>query len=756
MPYQSIFTPNSQRNFSGDFKPGQYAKVNANIAKNSQSQDNSLLSSPAPAKGNTLFSKLSRAAQVVGKDTVSATKAVGRPVKDVVTGKGGKAVHDTAQLTSDLTGGVANDITNQTVKQAKYLAQPSATSQERRQIIGNQTKAEQAIRSGKVNKPTQTLIKKGGQSAQGTVQTQKLIATGAPDKKVQQQITKDRQAKANLDKKAAGAALSVASLSPMGEAARAASVGKDLAVEVTKSATAGAIGNEGAALETHPNASGKELGKAGVEGFVGGAVLPVAGKLFGLGAKVVLDKIKASHAAENGMKDVMTPEQADKAAAAVHTKITPADESAGAEQVGVKTPTHAGIKQQSETYKIGVRTPTHAGIKEQSSTYKIGVRTKQSMTDEQYSKEFGSLSSAYDKEMKSVAGKPDATQKALAGHIDNKYQVLINDLNERYKNGYMSESSAPKKIASETTSTKKVLGKAPATKRIASQTSKAEKPTGGAPEAGVNVPRSSKYNLSGAPRITPAEATDKLQSAGYTPDETKTILQDALPEKPLSMPGTKPKVGLNDESVQKSAENLDKSNGEVQESSNLRPLEATPESEKGVSKLGSSVQEGAIHDKLIGKTDAESLPTYNKANLKEQAQFTSELIKSDPQRAINIALGKEEAPAHILPQMVYNGVEEYARHIGGDDGGKLLLDLSKSKQVTNLTTMAQNVRAAAERDPHSPTNMINDVAVARANKVKGGEQAVTTAIKADAKAVRAATPKISKDDWSAFVDGLRC
>jgi hypothetical protein len=232
-----------------------------------------------------------------------------------------------------------------------------------------------------------------------------------------------------------------------------------------------------------------------------------------------------------------------------------------------------------------------------------------------------------------------------------------------------------------------------------------------------------------------------------------------LPEKGLAMPGSKPQIKLNDESIQKAATNLDKSTGEVApQSSNLRPLAETATSEKGTSKLASSVQEKALQDKLVSKAeaDAENLPSYNKANLKEQAQFTSELIKSDPQKAINIALGKEEAPAHILPQMVYNGVEEYARHIGGDDGGKLLLDLSHSKQVTNLTTMAQNVRAAAERDPNSPTTMINEVAVTRASKVKGGADAVTKALKDDAKIVKAATPKIKPDDWKSFVDGLRC
>lgn len=46
-----------------------------------------------------------RTATPAGRAAESSARAIARPVKDVVTGQGGKAVHDTAQLSSDIFGG---------------------------------------------------------------------------------------------------------------------------------------------------------------------------------------------------------------------------------------------------------------------------------------------------------------------------------------------------------------------------------------------------------------------------------------------------------------------------------------------------------------------------------------------------------------------------------------------------------------------------------------------------------------------------
>jgi len=414
--------------------------------------------------------------------------------------------------------------------------------------------------------------------------------------------------------------------------------------------------------------------------------------------------------------------------------------------------------------------------------------------------------------------------------------------------------------------------------------------------------RSVNYTVDTAkPRVTHQEATEKLQRAGYTTDESIAILSDILPEKGLSMPGSPKRIGLSDESVMKAADDYDQNlvrsdispedsqyisekvasfdtpeqfidetveriwnankkgsgtsivrnkldvdgigsdanagirvsenspfyrdyfaehgkkptkqairdmveqrmgvqgakgeyrdlltEGEVSpydssiysqlkergasltgrsnppagavtpEGSGVTPLASVDgAAEKGTSKLASSVQSKAVNEKIISKTEAEvsGLPQYNKANMKQQAEYSTELIKNDPQAAVDIAMGRKAPPEHILPQMVYNAVEDHAMKIGGEKGGKLLKDLANSKQVSDLTVMAQNVRAAAERDPHSPVALINDLKLARAEAAKKRGKDTAKIEKADMKAIEKSTPKVTKDDWETFVKELEC
>lgn len=193
----------------------------------------------------------------------------------------------------------------------------------------------------------------------------------------------------------------------------------------------------------------------------------------------------------------------------------------------------------------------------------------------------------------------------------------------------------------------------------------------------------------------------------------------------------------------------------------IRPLASLDKKpELGTSKLAASVKSEAVRKKLITKTKAEAidLPTYNKADLKDQAKYATDLLEKDPQRAIDIALGKDEPPAHILPQMVFNAVEEYAKTLGGTRGGELMQQLAMSRRVTDLSTMGQNIRAAGERDPHSVVNMLNDVVHTRSKvaekRLKGKSIAKVEA--ADRKAVKAATPKVDKYDWETFVKEIKC
>jgi hypothetical protein len=274
------------------------------------------------------------------------------------------------------------------------------------------------------------------------------------------------------------------------------------------------------------------------------------------------------------------------------------------------------------------------------------------------------------------------------------------------------------------------------------------------------IVRSSNYKLDSAkPRVSADEATNKLKSAGYTTEESKAILADTLSNKGLSMPGSPKKIGYDENSIVEAARNYDGEAIVLPESTSLKPLKSVDgNTSVGTSKLGQSVLSEAQSAKLISKTEAEAtdLPQYNKANMKDQAQYATDLIKNDPQAAIDIAMGRKSAPEHILSQTVFNAVEAHAKAIGGEDGANLLRNLARSKQVGNLTKMGQEIRAAAERDPHSPVNLMNEVKLNRMEKLKRNGKNISKEQKADAKAIKASTPKVKKEDWDSFVKGITC
>ncbi len=199
-------------------------------------------------------------------------------------------------------------------------------------------------------------------------------------------------------------------------------------------------------------------------------------------------------------------------------------------------------------------------------------------------------------------------------------------------------------------------------------------------------------------------------------------------------------------------------NDEVTEGVNLKPLAGDATSETGTSALGESVRKKALKEKLITRADNEfyDVPTYNKANMEQQAEYASNLVINDIDEAIAIALGKKAPPENVLSQMVFNAVEEHSKRIGGNEGANLILKLSQSKQVYNLTKMGQEIRAAAERDPHSPTNMINDLATTRAKALERRGKNVTKIAQEDAKTIKAATPRIPRETWDSFIAGLTC
>lgn len=171
-----------------------------------------------------------------------------------------------------------------------------------------------------------------------------------------------------------------------------------------------------------------------------------------------------------------------------------------------------------------------------------------------------------------------------------------------------------------------------------------------------------------------------------------------------------------------------------------------------VSGNAARIESVALEKKLTEKMG--DLPQYRAINMKEQAEEAVNLISTDKQKAIDIIEGKANAPGNLKAQSVHQALEDLAVREGD---GELLTKLAKSNVNTELSESAQNLRIAAERDPHSPVEQIRQVRDARR---KAAERRSKTTISKEVqdikKKAQAATPKVKKETWASFVKGLEC
>lgn len=170
------------------------------------------------------------------------------------------------------------------------------------------------------------------------------------------------------------------------------------------------------------------------------------------------------------------------------------------------------------------------------------------------------------------------------------------------------------------------------------------------------------------------------------------------------------------------------------------------------SKLASGVEAKAISAKLSKKFG--DLPQYSEVNMPEQAKMAIDLMQNDIQKATDIALGKAEPPAHLLPESVYVAVENHAL---ATDNIDLIKALANSSRVSEATAMGQRIRALGERNPESPVEAIKGVQNARKAAVeKRLKMSAPKAVNKEVQAIRAAKPRVTRETWSSFIDGLKC
>jgi 2'-5' RNA ligase len=127
------------------------------------------------------------------------------------------------------------------------------------------------------------------------------------------------------------------------------------------------------------------------------------------------------------------------------------------------------------------------------------------------------------------------------------------------------------------------------------------------------------------------------------------------------------------------------------------------------SKLAQGVEEKAIANKLT--QGFEGKPEYETVKVDEQAKMAGDLIKSDPEKAVRIAMGAEDPPEGLLPESIFVAVEDYATANKDVD---LLRELATTSTLSSeATAMGQRIRMLGERDPNSPVAAIQKVTKAR-------------------------------------------
>ena len=168
--------------------------------------------------------------------------------------------------------------------------------------------------------------------------------------------------------------------------------------------------------------------------------------------------------------------------------------------------------------------------------------------------------------------------------------------------------------------------------------------------------------------------------------------------------------------------------------------------------LAQGVQEKAVEKGLTeGFGD---LPEFKTVSMAEQAVKATDLLKSDPQLAVDIAMGRKNPPKGTIPEAVFVAVEDQAISEGNVN---LIRDLALQSRLTaEATTMGQRIRTLGERDPESPVGAIQEVKQAR--EVKSKKKTTRKKVKNDVSAmkdsIKKEAPKLS--EWESFIKELEC
>lgn len=601
---------------------------------------------------------------------------------------------------------VASDFVNIAKEANKNLIQPIVKPEEHRgpgagNILQAQADAQAAVKSGKVSPEA---IKALGQiqGSKDHLFALKTVADPSLSKEqVQEKLLPIIQKQSDQTKKMLAAALELSSLAVGGEEGKALLTGGKAAIKPLIKAgvvntIAGTTGNVGSTLLNKPNATRKELQSSANTGAEFGIATTLLGALGGKVAEDVKTIIGKNPEVNSLLKNTASSQLLKKGEEANKpVKIDVQSTETGAEKVGVKTPVRPGIRQESELDKINVRTPTRPGIKEVSETSRINVRTPDQMSEKEYVKQLTKISKNYEESSAKLQGLAPEIQKAKQEAIDSQHQKLVEELNDNFNKPSLTNPRAPQKIESKVIPAGKTTGGAPKQtfKKISSEVSKAEPTTGGLPKES----KTATQKLTGKPVVKEVGTTT-------TPKTTTP----------------KPVVNADGTAISGSA---------------------LKDEAKAI--------EAELTDRYEGKA------TYKPESYKKEFEDAPKLVHEDPQKAMDIAMGRTPANNDVHGVAVYSAVRNKAiREADSETMRQLVSSPYHSEGSEAGQKLGARGYATLQNDPVVNMKTVADARVAAVEKRTGTP--VAKAIEKDVKTAETHFKAPSKSEWSMFVESLKC
>lgn len=178
--------------------------------------------------------------------------------------------------------------------------------------------------------------------------------------------------------------------------------------------------------------------------------------------------------------------------------------------------------------------------------------------------------------------------------------------------------------------------------------------------------------------------------------------------------------------------------------------------ENKIAGLAKSVEADAIANDLASSFG--QLPEYRRMDMKEQSQRALDLIKRDPEQALEVALGNRipDDPG-LLSESVYTAMRVLARDAG--DVAMLRRLAVESHIVSDATALGQRIKALDSGITNDPVSIIQDVKAARQRTVE--KKAKDTVVKAKEKIVDEIKTEIKKSAskrqaWEEFIQEIQC